>query len=546
MRYFLVILKTIFLSVGFNLILLGNSNVFGNHPYPALRDKQKEVVRINEGEGYIEGTFNNYWLHTETRFRAELKNLSFYQRRFYHPPEMPETIRKEQEKTRKIMMAKMKKRGLLSDQVLAQMEAHTKKFEQAKPGMFYQLQGEALTRVTLRQTSDELAVITFYNPYTINATTSGTLSGKQPELEKESEKLSKAIAALTSTQYQIIDRIKHKSEYNVTLFLGFEDPEDKNTIEVNMRRRVAGDVCVGGQNTPPREVGQPSKKPSEREGYFEPAKKTRIPMKQIIQLAMCHGILDNVNQTIKFQTDYEFKVSLGRPDKSAGYRVKGEGVIYLKQRFKDFTASAKQKTKSEKSKASEAMDEPEEKEKSLRDPEKTEDGWLADNEPEQKDDDSIAGGLLDGVWDITKDSWDYWVDAAKDVIGKIGYPATAWHFEGREGRNVDLPSYEEIDGKLGWRPIRYEQAKYHQNGYGKPELKYINIDGREVVYDGDTHEIIKDPRYQGTYNYCNVAKEPERIYEIVLEWSDLASTYTNHVVFDLVPYYIGGNVRGEH
>ncbi|MCK5241726.1 hypothetical protein KAR34_04670, partial [bacterium] len=148
--------------------------------------------------------------------------------------------------------------------------------------------------------------------------------------------------------------------------------------------------------------------------------------------------------------------------------------------------------------------------------------------------------------DKTKKSWDYLKNKTKKTVQTIGGKATAWHYEEREGRNVDLPLYEEIDGMLGWRPIRFGQTKYHQNGYGKPELKYIHIDGREVIYDGDTHEIVTDPRYKGTYNYCNTAKDPKPWHKIVVEWPTLAATYTNHFVFDMLPYYIGGNVRGEH
>jgi hypothetical protein len=120
---------------------------------------------------------------------------------------------------------------------------------------------------------------------------------------------------------------------------------------------------------------------------------------------------------------------------------------------------------------------------------------------------------------------------------------TDWHFEGRQERNNNLPTYNEADADPGWRLLEPEQSIFHDNGIGEKELKFINDDGREVVFDGDTHEIILDPELLGTYNYVNPAPMPEK-------WNDIGGLANwaykgiGHTFADVIPYAIGGNVRG--
>ena len=83
--------------------------------------------------------------------------------------------------------------------------------------------------------------------------------------------------------------------------------------------------------------------------------------------------------------------------------------------------------------------------------------------------------------------------------------------------------------------IDISDSEEHDNKRGKPELKYVLLDSsgwgsREVVFDGDTLEPITDPRYMGTYNYVN--------------FRGTFVTGVGHFLFDMLPYYIGGNVRG--
>jgi len=94
-------------------------------------------------------------------------------------------------------------------------------------------------------------------------------------------------------------------------------------------------------------------------------------------------------------------------------------------------------------------------------------------------------------------------ELAKYVVGSgyeqvnptSGLPAFAdenswnsWHFEDRDARNVNLPENADQAGRegSGWQEYPASQNKYHDNGIGKMERKFVHPDGREAVYDGDS------------------------------------------------------------
>lgn len=128
----------------------------------------------------------------------------------------------------------------------------------------------------------------------------------------------------------------------------------------------------------------------------------------------------------------------------------------------------------------------------------------------------------------------------KDVAYSVYYHATAWHFEKREEKNGEHPTYEEVKAdNSGWILLPGNQSIYHDNGVGESEEKYIHPDGREAVFDGDTYMPITDPRYIATYNYCP-------IYEItgneknILDYLKVGATYAGHFFADMLPYYATG------
>jgi hypothetical protein len=122
---------------------------------------------------------------------------------------------------------------------------------------------------------------------------------------------------------------------------------------------------------------------------------------------------------------------------------------------------------------------------------------------------------------------------------------TKWHFEGREEKNGKPPDYDELT-KPGseWKLLPQAMSVFHDNGVGKPELKFVHPDGREAVIDGDTHEPVTDAKYMPTYNYVN----PMPMDEIKgpTDLVKFAGKNIGHFLTDVVPYAIGGNVRGEN
>lgn len=122
---------------------------------------------------------------------------------------------------------------------------------------------------------------------------------------------------------------------------------------------------------------------------------------------------------------------------------------------------------------------------------------------------------------------------------------TDWHFEGRRRLNKEkrIPSFEEIQNNPKWTLLPQAMSVFHDNGKGKPELKFVSTDGREAVFDGDTHELLMDPRFMPTYNYVNPMKASE--VDGVGSAARFVGKNIGHFAADVVPYWIGGNVRGN-
>ena len=136
-------------------------------------------------------------------------------------------------------------------------------------------------------------------------------------------------------------------------------------------------------------------------------------------------------------------------------------------------------------------------------------------------------------------------DSRPGLLSRVWNALTGWHFEGRTARNGTPPTYDQARAQgSGWQLLGPAQSIYHDNGVGQPELKYIHPSGREVVFNGDTLQPITDPRYAGTYNYVNPAPAPENWYNVG-GWLSFAGRGVGHLVTDVVPYWMGGNVRGN-
>ena len=121
----------------------------------------------------------------------------------------------------------------------------------------------------------------------------------------------------------------------------------------------------------------------------------------------------------------------------------------------------------------------------------------------------------------------------KTIGDKLVEKITYFHFEGRDSKNTITESFDEIldmsQNNGDWKELDEWMTKYHQNGFGAPERKFVCIDGREAVFTKDfspdgSYVLYKDAQYKGTYNYCNPTTNP-----------------IGHFFADMLPYYLTGN-----
>ncbi len=123
------------------------------------------------------------------------------------------------------------------------------------------------------------------------------------------------------------------------------------------------------------------------------------------------------------------------------------------------------------------------------------------------------------------------------------------HYDYRDLSNGLHPTYGQcFNNTKEWTLLSPEMSIYHDNGIGKPELKFVHNNGREAVFDGDTHEIIYDSQYRATYNYVTAIEFKGWAHVLNSTYGHLGELLgkgAGHFIFDMIPYYIGGNNRGE-
>lgn len=146
-------------------------------------------------------------------------------------------------------------------------------------------------------------------------------------------------------------------------------------------------------------------------------------------------------------------------------------------------------------------------------------------------------GLMSSLW-----------SGAKNMGKKLYHDLTAWNFEGRDAKNGQAPTQDEINQDPSWRLMGPKETIYHDNNKGAAERKYVKDDpnsfmglgGKEAVIDGDTGKAMEAGPYQATYNYINPAKGGMK--DLSLEG---IGRNLGHFALDVVPYWFGGTVRGD-
>lgn len=122
--------------------------------------------------------------------------------------------------------------------------------------------------------------------------------------------------------------------------------------------------------------------------------------------------------------------------------------------------------------------------------------------------------------------------------------ATEWNFEGRDeiSKPFEGLSLDEVmaQGEDVWIDMTGIQAKAHQNGR-KPEYKFVHKEtGAELIFDGDSLQIITKGKYRGTGNYVN-AMDIDKLK--VWNFPLFAVKGAGHYVADMLPHRILGADR---
>ena len=119
------------------------------------------------------------------------------------------------------------------------------------------------------------------------------------------------------------------------------------------------------------------------------------------------------------------------------------------------------------------------------------------------------------------------------------------HFELRESENTGLPAllWDAVHDD-DWREIGAAQSVLH-NDPNTPgvERKFVHEDGREAVYYPNSGRLVTDPRYRGTYNFHNSGTLFTGEFTLH-PWGGMLLDDVLHGLFDVIPWYRNGTVRG--
>ena len=136
-----------------------------------------------------------------------------------------------------------------------------------------------------------------------------------------------------------------------------------------------------------------------------------------------------------------------------------------------------------------------------------------------------------------------WWQETMATVDKAYTNATKWHFEDRNELNSPLPNNVRDAKRMGFFQYPDSQSILHNNNRGKPEKKFGHKDGREVIFDGDTKKVENSKKYRGSYNYNVPTITPD---DADLEkWYQYLEQGRLHLRNDVLPWQMGGNVRGE-
>jgi len=117
---------------------------------------------------------------------------------------------------------------------------------------------------------------------------------------------------------------------------------------------------------------------------------------------------------------------------------------------------------------------------------------------------------------------------------------------GPNGAPETLEDFEGSRNRRHWEPMLGDQAAFHQNG-GAEDLKFIHKeDGRELVYDGDTLELMTSDAHMGTYNYVNATIHADPTPSPYESWQNTRTEGSRlHKAYDVDTWVELGNTRAD-
>ncbi len=156
-------------------------------------------------------------------------------------------------------------------------------------------------------------------------------------------------------------------------------------------------------------------------------------------------------------------------------------------------------------------------------------------------------GQRDGILSRVGNSIRNAASAVAGVVSNAAVKVTALHFEGRDAINDPFNDYTYADvlGETNkWTKLDNWQVGTHNNNVGKIELKYVhNKTGAELVFDGDSPDKqLTQIGIKGTPNYVNPM--PSSQVKGIGSALEFVGRSAGHFFADVVPFWIGGDVRG--
>lgn len=117
----------------------------------------------------------------------------------------------------------------------------------------------------------------------------------------------------------------------------------------------------------------------------------------------------------------------------------------------------------------------------------------------------------------------------------------------KRNRNDEAPEFIEMYYRIknfdtGWYVLPCYMNIFHDNKTDLPEIKFVNLDGREYIYTADetgAYHLETEKKYAGSYNY--VAPVVDKRNSLLVKFFKYPIKLCGHLIFDILPYLLLGD-----